>query len=91
MEIRWSALAALDIERIYELIRQNNPETAREVVKILYDGCTALKIFPNRGRIGRMNGRRELVFPSLPYIAVYQVKEQSVEISRIYHVAQNWP
>jgi len=36
-----------------------------------------------------MNGRRELVFA--PYIAVYQVKERTVEISRIYHGAQDWP
>ena len=38
-----------------------------------------------------MSGRRELAFPSLPYIAVYQVKENAVEISRVFHGAQNWP
>jgi plasmid stabilization system protein ParE len=38
-----------------------------------------------------MQGRRELVFPSLPYILVYQAKEHAVEISRIYHAAQDWP
>jgi plasmid stabilization system protein ParE len=38
-----------------------------------------------------MEGRRELVFSPLPYIAVYQVKEYAVEISRIYHGAQDWP
>jgi plasmid stabilization system protein ParE len=27
----------------------------------------------------------------LPYIAVYRVKEHAVEISRIYHGAQDWP
>jgi plasmid stabilization system protein ParE len=37
-----------------------------------------------------MSGRRELVFPSLPYIVVYQVKEDAVEISRIFHGAQEW-
>jgi plasmid stabilization system protein ParE len=38
-----------------------------------------------------MNGRRELTFPSLPYIAVYQVKQDAIEISRIFHAAQDWP
>ena len=33
----------------------------------------------------------ELVFAPLPYIAVYRVKEEVVEILRIYHSAQNWP
>jgi hypothetical protein len=31
-----------------------------------------------------MPGRRELVFPGLPYIVVYRVTEQAVEISRIF-------
>jgi plasmid stabilization system protein ParE len=38
-----------------------------------------------------MSGRRELTFPPLPYIAVYQVKQDTVEISRIFHAAQDWP
>jgi plasmid stabilization system protein ParE len=37
-----------------------------------------------------MAGRREWVFSPLPYIAVYQVTEDAVEISRIYHGAQDW-
>jgi len=51
-----------------------------------------LKDFPHLGRASsRMPGRRELVFPPLPYIAVYQVAEHAVEISRIFHGAQDWP
>jgi toxin ParE1/3/4 len=89
MEIRWSPLAAEDLERIFQRIAKDNPTAAREIVQAIYDGCAALKDFPHRGRPGRINGRRELVFT--PYIAVYQVKEHSVEISRVYHGAQDWP
>jgi plasmid stabilization system protein ParE len=39
----------------------------------------------------RMPGRRELPFPPLPYVVVYQVKGDAVEISRIFHGAQDWP
>jgi plasmid stabilization system protein ParE len=38
----------------------------------------------------RMTERRELVFSPLPYIVVYQVTEHAVEISRIFHGAQDW-
>jgi toxin ParE1/3/4 len=89
MEVRWSTLAAEDLERIYQRIEKDNPTAARETVKAIYDGCGALSQFPYLGRPGRMSGRRELVFS--PYIAVYQVKEHAVEISRIYHGAQDWP
>jgi plasmid stabilization system protein ParE len=88
MEVRWSTVAVDDLERIFERIAQDNPTAARETVKAIYDGCQALTTFPHRGRPGRMSGRRELVFP--PCIAVYQVKDV-VEISRIYHGAQDWP
>ncbi len=89
MEIQWSAPAADDLERIFRRIEKDNPTAARETVKAIYDGCATLKEFPQRGRPGRINGRRELVFS--PYIVVYQVKANTVEISRVYHGAQDWP
>lgn len=92
MEIRWSLPAAEDLERICAWIERDNPEAAKRVAKIIFEGCGQLKDFPNMGRVSRrMNKRRELAFPSLPYIAVYQVKENAVEISRIFHGAQDWP
>ena len=92
MEIRWSIPAAEDLERICAWIERDNPEAARRVAKTIYEGCGQLKDFPNMGRPSRrMEGRRELPFPPLPYIAVYQVKEHAIEISRIFHGAQDWP
>jgi toxin ParE1/3/4 len=70
MEVRWSTLAAEDLERIFRRIAKDNPTAARETVKTICDGCRELSRFPNLGRPGRMSGRRELIFP--PYIAVYQ-------------------
>jgi plasmid stabilization system protein ParE len=32
-----------------------------------------------------------LTFAPLPYIVVYQVKPDVVEIARIFHGAQDWP
>ena len=46
---------------------------------------------PHRGRVGREEGTRELVFTSLPYVAAYRVKEQTIEILHIYHGAQDRP
>jgi len=92
MEVRWSLPAAEDLERICERIERDNPDAARRVARTIYDGCARLKSYPHLGRAsGRMTGRRELVFSSLPYIVVYQVTEQAIEISRIFHGAQDWP
>jgi toxin ParE1/3/4 len=93
MQVRWAPSAVRDLERIFDKIRKDNPAAAERVIRTVYEGCAALATFPERGRPGRVQGRRELVFAPLPYIAVYRVKErqQVVEISRIYHGAQNWP
>jgi plasmid stabilization system protein ParE len=57
----------------------------------LYKAIRTLKTLPYRGRPGREEGTREIQFPPLPYVAVYRVKEQTVEVVRIYHAAQDRP
>jgi len=57
----------------------------------IYRVIADLETFPRRGRSGRIEGTRELVFPSLSYIAVYRLTNDRVEIARIYHAAQDWP
>ena len=92
MEIRWSLPAAEDLERICERIERDDPKAARRVARAVYEGCGRLADFPYLGRGStRMPGRRELIFSNFPYIAVYQVTEHAVEISRIFHGAQDWP
>jgi addiction module RelE/StbE family toxin len=92
MQVRWSVPAAEDLEDICAWIERDNPDAVRRVARTIYDECARLKDFPNLGRASRrMAGRRELTFAPLPYIVVYQVKPDAVEISRIFHGAQNWP
>jgi len=92
MEVGWSIPAAEDLQHICEWIERDNPEAARRIAQTIYDECGRLKNFPDLGRESRrMAGRRELTFAPLPYIVVYQVKPDDVEISRIFHGAQDWP
>jgi addiction module RelE/StbE family toxin len=91
MRIRWTTDAADDLERIAVYLLRENPSAARRAIQTITDGITILTRFPNRGRPGRSPDTRELLFPSLPYIVVYFVKEQAIEILRIYHAAQDWP
>ena len=50
-----------------------------------------MKEWPERGSPGREKGTREILFPPAPYVAVYRVKEQTIEVMRIYHAAQDRP
>ena len=91
MEVRWSLEAADDLERIIVRLRQDNPQAARRIAETIFRRCGDLRMFPNRGRRGRVAGTRELVLAPLPFIVIYRVKAEAVEIVRIYHGAQNWP
>jgi toxin ParE1/3/4 len=91
MRLRFTTPAADDLYRIVRRIQQDNPAAAAQVARVLYDGCGSLRDFPYRGREGRIEGTRELVFPGLPYIVVYRIRDQIVDVLRIYHGAQDWP
>jgi toxin ParE1/3/4 len=89
--IRWTPAAADDLEHIKDYLTENYPHLARSTVLELYEAIRSLKTFPQRGRPGREPGTHELVISRLPYIAVYRIKEQTVEVLHIHHAAQNRP
>ncbi len=89
--VRWTIRAAEDFTRIVERIREDNPNAAQRVAETIYNGVAALRAFPNRGRIGLISETRELVFAPWPYIAVYEIVEDHVQVLRIRHTSQDWP
>ncbi len=89
MRIRWTPAAAADLQQISDYLRNHHPSYRQPAVRKLYDLVRALKQWPQQGRKGREQGTRELVFSPLPYVAVYRIRDQSIEILRIYHTAQD--
>jgi toxin ParE1/3/4 len=90
MRVRWTTDAADDLERICDYIAESSPDSARSVAKTIVEGIASLHTFPNRGRPGRVEGTRELVFAPLPFVAVYEGGDE-VRVLRILHGAQQWP
>jgi toxin ParE1/3/4 len=91
MNVRWSPEAAADFDGIIDYIKRENPAAAGRVGQSMYDSVNSLESLPNRGRMGRIAGTRELVLVPLPFIVVYRVKRDAVEIARVLHGAQRWP
>lgn len=50
-----------------------------------------LQRFPESGRLGRVEGTRELVVDRTPYIAAYRIAGDTVRILRVLHGAREWP
>jgi toxin ParE1/3/4 len=93
MRVRWTADAADDLERICDDIAESRPEAARRVAQDIVEGVAALGTFPQLGRQGRVEGTRELVLASLPFVAVYEVyvAQDEVRVLRVLHGARRWP
>jgi toxin ParE1/3/4 len=91
MKIEWSPEAAADFAGIVAYIHKQNPSAADRVAHTLFDSAASLESFPNRGRPGRVSDTRELVLAPLPFIVVYRVKRNVVEIARVLHGSQRWP
>ena len=91
MRIRWSTPAAQDLFRIIEYIRAENAPASLRVARAIYESVGSLQSFPYLGRQGRVEGTRELPVPSLPFLVVYRVTSEHVEIAGVIHGAQRWP
>jgi toxin ParE1/3/4 len=91
MQLRWTSTAAEDLENIANYLFEKTPENAPRLIREMYNAPRTLKNFPNLGRIGKKEGTRELVLPSLPYIIVYLVRGDTVHIVRVLHSSQDWP
>jgi toxin ParE1/3/4 len=96
MRVRWTTDAADDLELICDYIARERPDSARRVAESVVNRISELKTvktFPRIGRSGRAAGTREIAFPPLPYVAIYEILEaqDEVRILRILYGAQRWP
>ncbi len=89
MNIRRTEEATASREQISLYIADDNLEAAFKTVNVIYERIEQLVVFPNRGRIGREEGTRELILSPTPYIVTYRVKESAVEILEIWHGVQD--
>ena len=92
MRIPWTEPAAGDLTQIAGYLEKHGSNAiARRVAHSISERIEALTQFPEQGRTGRKSGNRELVLSGLPYLAVYRLNGDAIEILRILHGAQMWP
>ncbi|MGJ0534101.1 type II toxin-antitoxin system RelE/ParE family toxin [Methylocystis sp.] len=92
MKIIWSPEAIDDLAALRAYISRDNPSAARRIALHLLEMVeTTLAENPHIGRPGRVPGTREFVIDKTPYIVPYRVKDNALQILRIYHGARRWP
>ncbi len=80
-----------DLELIYDYIAGDDLAAAVRVGQRIRGQVMALTDHPKIGRVGRVEGTRELVINRTPYVVVYRLTAERVEILRVLHGAQQWP
>ncbi len=91
MMIKWLDDAIYDLQALRQYVAQDKPTAANRVAKRILSTVNLLPEQPSMGRPGRVPGTRELIVSSMPYIIPYRVKNNSIEILRVLHVAMQWP
>lgn len=89
MIIRWTPEASSDLVGIVKHIQSEDVEAARWTAVSLRGKIQTLIRFPNQGRRGEEPNTRELVVP--PYVVVYRLNHNAIELLRIWHGSQNRP
>lgn len=95
MQLKWTDLADIDLEKIEAHITQeNSPIIAIDVVMNIIDSVhLILSDHPRAGRQGRLRNTRELVIDGRPFVVIYRehVSTNYIEILRVLYDAQQWP
>jgi toxin ParE1/3/4 len=91
LRVKWIRRALRDLEEVEAYIARDNPAAAAETVLGIARVVSLLQEQPGLGRAGRIPGTRELVIPDSPCIVPYRVKDDIVQVLRVYHVSRRWP
>lgn len=91
MQIKWLRRALRNLEQAHDYILKDNPQAAREVILRIQSAANQLESYPLMGRLGRVEGTKELVIANTPYILIYRVKLDSVEILCVLHTSKRYP
>ena len=86
--VRWTHSA-----RRIEWLGDRNPAAALRVADAIDNRLAVLETMPRIGRVGRLEGTRELVIARTPYLAIYELEgaDDQVVVVRLLHSAQRWP
>ena len=91
MQVKWLAKALANLTDEADYIAKESPANAEAFFRHVLASVELLKEHPHLGRAGRVSGTRELVITHYPYIIPYRIKNERIEILRVFHTVRAWP
>lgn len=90
MKVRWTISALHHLHEAYDYIHSDKPTAAIHMIDLIEAAANRLRLFPQLGKPSKRPKTRELAVPGTPFVLVYRVNLDTLEILALYHGAQNW-
>ncbi|MEE8059034.1 MAG: type II toxin-antitoxin system RelE/ParE family toxin [Pseudomonadales bacterium] len=90
LPVRWTEPALADLIESQRYYEQVNPQAAEMLAQQVWGASQRLGENPSIGRTGEVEGTQEWVVQKSPYILVYRVRSDHVEMLHVYHDRQDW-
>jgi toxin ParE1/3/4 len=79
------------MEELHAYVAVRSAAQASLTLARIRKAINRLDPFPHSGRLGAVEGTRELIVARLPYRVIYQIIHDQVVIERVLHTSQQWP
>lgn len=89
MRVRYTRRALRQLDSILTWISQDRPTAARGQIQRIEHAVDLIGQFPQMGHTGISTSTWEFVVPATPYIVVYRISNDEVQVLSIVHGAQN--
>lgn len=87
----WTRAARNDLESALAYIAWDDPDAAVRMARRIRETTKRLPLFPEIGRAGRVPGTRELIIAKSPFVVIYRIASDGIQILRLLHTAMKWP
>lgn len=88
MKVFLAPRARADLRAIHDYIAADNPPAAKRTLARIRRAVESLATFPELGRAWEGGPTRALSIAGIPYRIHYRVREDELEILRVFHTAR---
>ena len=90
MRLIWSSRSESELAAVVDYIAIDNLNAALELDYLITSSAGRLVAFPKMGKVGRIEGTRELIVHE-HYILVYEIVGDDLQILSVLHTSRQWP
>jgi addiction module RelE/StbE family toxin len=92
MHVRFQDTAEADLVAIKRYIEPKSPKGLERVLTAIFTIAEQLESFPLMGRVGEVEGTREITVPRTPFRLIYTLDDPHfIDIVRVLHGARQYP